>query len=126
MENFKQLGIYMDHTHAFLMELENGMIISRNILSGWKETDSIDKEDGHFIGFHSAEKKFLQAIYYKEISDIIRHYEQVVIFGPTDAKKELFNLLNDNYHFNKIKIDIVNTEKMTDAEMHKYMIAYYK
>ena len=49
MKNFKQLGIYMDHAHAFLMELENGMILSRNIVSGWKETE----EKAHCCHAHS-------------------------------------------------------------------------
>jgi hypothetical protein len=109
MHNIKQLGIYMDHAHAFLMELENGMILSRNILSGCIET----------------ENKQLQAAYYNEISDIIRHYQQVVLFGPTDAKNELHNLLTDNHLFSNILIKLVDTDKLTDADMHKFVKEYF-
>lgn len=126
MKKIKQLGVCMDHTHAFLMELENNMIISRNIISGWKDTDEIDNNGSHLTGFHNPEKKHLQARYYSEISDIIRHYQQVVLFGPTDAKNELHNLLKDNHLFEDIKIVLVNTDKMTDTEMHTFMKEYYK
>ena len=51
MKNFRQLGIYMDHTHAFLMELEDNQIISRNIVSGLNDTDATDKQENHFLGF---------------------------------------------------------------------------
>ena len=126
MKNFKQLGIYMDHAHAFLMELEDGMIISRNIISGWKETDVSSGQDCHFMGFHCAEKKHLQSAYYHEISDIICHYQQVVLFGPTDAKNELQNLLKNNHLFKEIRIDLVDTDALTDVPMHEFMKEYFK
>ncbi|MEI6755060.1 MAG: hypothetical protein WCK78_18080, partial [Paludibacter sp.] len=119
------LGIYMDHAHAFLMELENGMIISRNIFSGWIETEDKPSEESHFMCFHSGEKKHLQSAYYHEISDIIRHYQQVVLFGPTDAKNELQNLLTDNHLFNEIKIELVDTDKFTDEQMHEFVKEYF-
>ena len=126
MKKINQLGIYMDHAHAFLMELENELIISRNILSEWKETPEVVNQDSHFMGSHSAERKHLQMVFYREISDIIRHYQQVVLFGPTDAKNELFNLIKDNYLFTNIKKDLIDTDKLTVAEMHDFVKEYYK
>jgi ADP-heptose:LPS heptosyltransferase len=126
MKNFKQLGIYMDHAHAFLMELENGMILSRNIVSGWIETEQKPNQDNHFMGFNCGEKKHLQSAYYHEISEIIRHYQQVVLFGPTDAKNELNNLLKVNHLFNEIKIEIVDTDKFSNEQMHEFMKEYFK
>lgn len=126
MKNIKQLGIYMDHAHAFLMELENGMIISRNIVSGWKELAADDLPEKHFMGFNCSEKKQLQMRYFAEISYIIRHYQQVVLFGPTDAKNEMNNLLADNHLFKDIKVELVNTDKLSDKEMHTFMKEYFK
>ena len=126
MHKIKQLGIYMDHAHAFLMELEGGMIVSRNIISGWSETNEKPKRDGHLMNCHHDEKKQLQSAYYHEISDIIRHYQQVVLFGPTDAKNELHNLLSDNHLFKDIKIKLVETDKLTDVQMHEFVKEYFK
>ena len=126
MKNFKQLGIYMDHAHAFLMELENGMILSRNIVSGWKESEEKENKHVHSLGFHCDEKKHFQSLYYKEISEIIRHYQQVLLFGPTDAKNELHNLLKDNHLFNEVKTELVETDKLTDVQMHEFVKEYFK
>ena len=126
MKNFKQLGIYMDHAHAFLMELENDMIVSRNIISGWIETEDKPNQDSHFMGFNCSEKKHLQAAYYHEISNIILHYQQVVLFGPTDAKNELHNLLTDNHLFKEIKFEFVDTDKLTNEQMHEFVKEYFK
>jgi hypothetical protein len=126
MQKIRQLGIYMDHAHAFLMELENGMIVSHNIVSDWKENEEKPNQDSHFMGFHCSEKKQLQSAYYKEISDMIQHYQQVVLFGPTDAKNELHNLLSDNHLFKEIKVECVDSDKLTDVEMHEFVKKYFK
>ena len=126
MKKIKQLGICMDHAHAFLMELENGKIISRNIVSGWRETEPEVNQDSHLMSGHSSEKKFLQAIYYKEISNIIRHYQQVVLFGPTDAKNELFNLLKADHHFENTKIELKTTDQMTQTEKQDFVVKCFK
>jgi len=125
-QSTKQLGICMDLTHALLMELENNQIISRDIVSGLKETDTIDKQDGHLCGFQWTEKQHLQKVYFTEISDIIRYYQQVVLFGPNDAKDELYKSLEAHHHLNDIKIKLVNTDRMSDAQMHVFVKEYYK
>ena len=126
MKNFRQLGIYMDHTHAFLMELEADQIISRDIVSEWKDTDKKSYQNFHFFGFNCSEKKQLQKAYFSEISDIIRNYNQVVLFGPTDAKNELHKLLSGNHLFKEIKIEFVDTDKLSNEQMHEFVKEYYK
>jgi hypothetical protein len=124
-QSTKKLGICMDLTHALLMELENNQIISRNIVSGLKETDSTYKEDSHFLGFQWTENQHLQKVYFTEISDIIKYYQQVVLFGVTDAKNELYKILEANRRFHDIKIKLVNTDIMTDAQMHEFVKEYF-
>jgi hypothetical protein len=126
MKNFKQLGICMDLTHALLMELENNQIISRNIVSGLNKTDNTDKQENHFLGFEWTEKQHLQKVYFTEISDIIKYYQQVVLFGATDAKDELYKILEAHHQFDDIRIELVNTGIMTDAQMHEFVKEYYK
>jgi hypothetical protein len=125
-QSTKQLGICMDRSHALLMELENNHIISRNIVSGLNETDKVDIQDTHFLGFQWSEKQHLQKVYFTEISDIIKHYQQVVLFGPTDAKDELYKLVEANRQFHNIKIKLANTDRMTEVQMHEFVKEYYK
>jgi len=48
----------------------------------------------------------------------LKDYEEVLLFGPTNAKNELFNLLKDDRHFEKIKIEVKSGDKMTDLVIH--------
>jgi len=47
------------------------------------------------------------------LGGFIEDYDAVLLFGPTDAKVELFNLLKADKQFDKIKIETVPSEKMT-------------
>lgn len=66
-----------------------------------------------------------EAAYYKELGEIIRNYEGVVLFGPTDAKKELFNTLKADHRFANIKIEVQNTDKMTENQQHAFVREHF-
>ena len=34
-----------------------------------------------------------QTAYFKQLADVIKNYDAVVLFGPTDAKAQLYNIL---------------------------------
>ena len=125
MKTNRQLGIYIDYTKAFLMELINKKIVSRNIEFenlGDGERSNANKQTN---SEHSIQQHHLQPAYYVEISDIIRNYDQVVLFGPSDSKNELFNLLKFDHNFDTIEIQNVNTDKLTDKQLHKFVLKYY-
>jgi hypothetical protein len=50
----------------------------------------------------------------------------VVLFGPTDAKKELLNLVKTDHLFEGIKIEVKNSDKMTEDQMHTFVRDYFK
>jgi hypothetical protein len=125
MKNIKQMGIWMDHSGAFLMELKDDAILQNAIAS---EFTHLDKEEG----LSKSEKhmhikeQHLHSSYYKKISDAIKNYQEVVLFGPTEAKEELLNLLKNDHLFENIKISIKNTDKMTEYQMHTFVKEYFK
>ena len=125
MKTTKYLGIWMDHSTAHLMELTNGTIVSNTVESQpklqVKEEDLYYKDESHIL---NKEQNQLSA-YYKKLSDVILDYEVVVLFGPTDAKNELLNLLLDNHLFDKIKIEIKMTDKMTENQRHAFVKEYF-
>ena len=51
----------------------------------------------------------------------VKNYDEVILFGPTDAKVELFNILKADQHFDKIKIDIKQADKMTENQQHAFV-----
>jgi stalled ribosome rescue protein Dom34 len=63
--------------------------------------------------------------YYKKIGETIKNYKRVILFGPTDAKVELFDLLSEDERFLKIKFEIKNTDKMTVSQQHNFVKEYF-
>jgi hypothetical protein len=126
MNKIKFLGVWMDHSNAFLMELYNHKITSKNIVIKTSQKGEEDNVDTHEIQVHSKEESQLQAAFFKEISDVIRNYEDVLLFGPTDAKNELYNLLSADHRFENIKFELRNTDKMTEDEMCKFVVEYFR
>jgi hypothetical protein len=66
-----------------------------------------------------------EADYYKALGEIIRNYNDVVLFGPTDAKVELLNILRKDHRFAGIVIEIVPTDKMTENQQHAFVKEYF-
>lgn len=125
MKKIKLLGIWMDHSNAFLMELYNHNISSKKIIIKpvHKEEDNVDT---HEIQIHSKEESQHRAAFFKEISDIIRDYQDVLLFGPTDAKNELYNLLKADHRFENIKFELRNSDKMNESEMQQFVVEYFR
>jgi hypothetical protein len=124
MNNIKKLGIWMDHSNAYLMELANDIVVQRVV----SELTNNDTEFNFYKGEKLVHKKeqHLQISYYKKIGEIIKKYQEVVLFGPTDAKNELLNLIKTDHLFEDIKIEIKNSDKMTEDQMKTFVRDYFK
>jgi hypothetical protein len=48
------------------------------------------------------------------------------LFGPTDAKNELLNLIKTDHLFEDIKIEVINSGKMTESQMQTFVREYFK
>ncbi|MBC7777654.1 MAG: hypothetical protein H7246_19625 [Phycisphaerae bacterium] len=125
MQSIKRLGIWMDHSSAHLMEFSDNQI----------ETKTLDSKFTHQEKEHSLRKgenlmhnkeQQQQGDYYKKLGEVIKGYDEVILFGPTDAKVELFNLLSADQHFAKIKIDVKSSDKMTEHQEHAFVKDYFQ
>lgn len=124
MEQAKNLGIWMDHSSANLMEFTADPITTRTIESKFThqvKEHSLSKSEKLM---HNAEQH-QQAEYYKKIGDAIRNCEEVILFGPTDAKVELYNILKDDHRFEKTKMRVEQTDKMTENQQHAFVRNYF-
>jgi len=125
MKTVKQLGIWMDHSSASLMELKGDTVIQDRIVCEFtREEKELSLSKGE-RAMHNKEQS-QQSAYYKKISDYIRNFGEVVLFGPTDAKNELANLLKTDHHFDEIRIEIKETMKMTESQMKDFVKEYFK
>lgn len=124
MKMTKKLGIWLDHSSAHLMELTGNHIEHKTIASKFTHEDK-EKSLSNSENLMHNKEQHQQAEYYKELGENIRNYDQVVLFGPTDAKSELFNVLKADHHFEKVKIEVKPADKMSDAQRHSFVKDYF-
>lgn len=120
MTSKKNLGIWMDHSIAHVMDLTN-----ENITSSFIDSVNLHSEKQHSLGTsesqtHNKDQRNLSAYYHKLI-DEVKKYDNVILFGPTDAKVELFNLIRKENKYENIKIDVKNSDKMTDNQQQAFV-----
>jgi hypothetical protein len=124
MAKAEKLGIWMDHTLANLIEFTFDPIETKVLES--KFTHEV-KEQALHKGenrMHNKEQHG-QADYYKRLGDVVKNYKEVVLFGPTDAKIELLNSLIKDHHFDNVKIEVKQTDKMTENQQHAFVKDYF-
>ncbi len=120
----KEVGIYMDHASAHIMELTIDPIAITSIKSDFTHTvkeETITKSE---ILMHHKEQHE-ESGYYKKLAELIRHYEHVLLFGPTEAKMELYNLLNADHRFEAIHLEVRDSDKLTENQQTAFVIKYF-
>lgn len=124
MKTVKDLGIWMDHQTAHLMEFTIDPIQTKTIDSKFThEEKELALGKSESLMHHKEQHE--QAAYYKTLGEVIRDYNKVVLFGPTDAKVELFNILRKDHRFESVKINIEQTDKMTTNQQHAFVKSYF-
>ncbi len=114
----------MDHSNAHLMEFTADPIKTDII-----ESKFTHEEKGQSLGksehlMHNKEQH-QQSEYYKKLGDVIKNYEDVILFGPTTAKVELLNFLRADHNFAKISIEVKQTDKMTENQEYAFVKEYF-
>jgi hypothetical protein len=118
------LGIWMDHSIANLMEFTTDPIETKTIESPFTHQE---KEHGLVKSeslMHNKEQHEQKA-FYKQLEKIISGYTDVILFGPTDAKMELYNILKADNVFANIKIEVAEADKMTENQQHAFVKKHF-
>lgn len=124
MKAKKRVGIWMDYSIARVMEYTSDDYQITTVES--KFTKPI-KQDGiqHSENLlHNKEKQSDKA-YFKELIEIIKNYDEILLYGPTDAKTELFNLIKSEHRFDLLNIETKSATKMSDNQMHAFVKDYF-
>lgn len=123
MENNKNLGIWMDHSTAHLIDLD-AKETHHTIKSKFSETvreQALNKNENLM---HNKEQQMHEA-YYKKIGAEMLKYDHVLLFGPTRAKTELYNYVEKDLHFKEIKIDIEPADKLSPNEKEAFVREHF-
>lgn len=120
----KKIGIWMDHSMAHLMEYSKNPFEIKTIESNFTQQQklkSFKKGEAHM---HNKEL-YEQSKYYKKLIDVVKKYKEVILFGPTNAKEELFNVLAEDIRFEDVEIQVKQTDKMTARQQHAFVIDFF-
>lgn len=120
----KNIGIWMDHADAQLIDLnakDKSHFITSKFTSETKE-EALNRSESIM---HNKRQQ-MQEAYYKEIANEILKYDHVLLFGPTNAKTELHHYVSKDLHFKDIKIDIEAADKMTDNEKDAFVRDHFE
>jgi DNA-binding LytR/AlgR family response regulator len=120
----KCLGIRLDHAEAHLIEFTTDPIETKTLESAFTRTQKEETLNRSENIMHNKEQQ-QQHEYYKKLGEVIKNYDNILLFGATDAKTELFNMLRKDHHFDKIKIEIQPSDKMTENQEHAFVKAYF-
>jgi len=103
METTNYLGIWMDHSSANCMLLTGVRLTTTEISSEFTHEEREESRTHGEKKMHNKEQH-MTAKFFKEISNEILKADEVLLFGPTDAKLELWNVLKLDHHFDNKKI----------------------
>lgn len=114
----------MDHSHAHLVEMSDDPLVTSTIELNVTQPVTGEHPDRGEHQLHNKEQQ-IQTAFYKQLSEIISKYDQVILFGPTHAKSELYNFLQADKGFADITIEVKQTDKMTDHQEHAFVRDYF-
>lgn len=124
MKKNNRLGIWMDHASANLFDPSHDVTALKTLVSTFTHATKEESLNRSEQLMHNKEQHE-QAAYYKEIGEEIKHYDEVLLFGPTTAKAELMNILNEDHRFSHIKITCKQAGKLTIHEQQVYVKEYF-
>lgn len=125
MKTPKKIGIWMDHSMAHITEFDSEIQETKIITSDFTFQDREATLQRSESEMHNKEQQKM-ATYYKHLAQIIKNFDEVILFGPTNAKVELYNELKENHQFDAVKIEVKTTNKMSDKEQRSFIDDYFK
>lgn len=107
----------MNHTTAEIMEF------SDEPQSYLIHAEQLTAKKG---AWSAAEKQHQAADFFKKLLEALKNYDEVLLFGPTEAKSEFLHFIRKHHHYDAIKIEVRNTDVLTEKQRHIFVTEYFK
>ena len=121
----KYLAIWMDNASAHITEYStSGTMTTIHLDSAsthQQKTESINKSENLM---HNKEQH-QQSTFYKLLGEKIINFTDVLIFGPSNAKSELYNLLQEDARYSKIIFEVKSADYMTMPQEHAFIKKHF-
>ena len=125
MKTLKKIGIWMDHANAHLIEFTDEVKPTQTISVDFDNQDKEETLQRSESEMHNKQQQ-KQLAFYKKLGANITDFDEVVLFGPTEAKTELLNLLRKDHQFDNIKIEVLNADKLSEKQQYEFVNEYFK
>ena len=116
----KNIGIWMNHSVAYIMEFTGSFIITKTVESKPNEqANRLSTSNNDSLAL--LKEQHTQAAYYKELENAIKGCKEVILFGPTYAKVKLYHELRKDKRFANTKIGVTQANEMTVTEQQAFV-----
>lgn len=119
------LGIWMDHSSANCMQINGVKLHTTLILSEFTQQERMQSLTHGEKTMHNKEQQ-MTSKFFKKISDEILKADKILLFGPTEVKQELWNLLKEDHHFNEKKIAAETCVHFNEAQQLTFFKDYFE
>lgn len=128
---FKKIGLWMDQSHALflgyadekgvLLEDLPSAIVSRSRIAGeGSDTTLLGPSPGPASNNEKKKNNIhsnqLNA-YFHQLEKKLMDKEELLLMGPGVTKTHFFHHLQGNKHFSKLKIEVVDADKMSEKQL---------
>jgi hypothetical protein len=114
----------MDHANAHVMEFTANPIETTIITSEFTR-EAKEQSLGKSENLMHNKEQHQRSEYYKKLVAAIKNFDDVLLFGPTNAKVELLKVLRADHNLEKIKIEVKQTDKMTENQEHAFVREHF-
>ena len=115
METNKKIAIYMDHFMANIIEYTNSAEAIKTIKSEFNRSEKREILQKGESQMQNKEQD-MQLEFYSKLREELLSYDSVLLFGSTNAKTELLNILQADAKFLNVEFTLKNTDKLTENQ----------
>jgi hypothetical protein len=119
----RQVGVWIDHRHAMIVSIQQGKETTREIesdvephvrLSGGSRSGTpYGPQDIASDGKRDRRHARQLADFYRRVMDLIHDADEILIFGPGEAKMEFKKTMHKSSHFATRVVGTETVDKMT-------------
>jgi len=115
----------MDHSHANCITINNEKVSNQTIESDFTSQERKESLQHGEKKMHNIEQQ-LTSKFYDKIAQVILKADRILLFGPTDAKQELWNTIKEDHHFDDKSIVAETCVNFTENQKIAFIKKYFE
>ena len=131
----QKIALWLDRSQARFITPEPEVREIKTIESDYdpRPREEGEEAEGTLWGIHASSnenrrnRKLQSQLddYYDLLEELLKEYDEILLFGPSMAKSELKNRLMDNKHFSGKTIHTANAGEMTEHQLMAFVRDYF-